>query len=646
MKKIIFVLFAIFFMCLGFFIVLKGTENSEITVNYINVKKAVGQFLAKFKSKNYNAEELSNQQTDDALLLLLSEKYNNPVFVQAWKNIALEEGLHLDTLTDSDFLDLPANHYHGIILADTIHKDISAPLSKKLISYVSSGGSLMLVYDAGTLNTNNDPLKRYPLMADLLGISCGKTVMSKCRTEVSAIGNNRDALSLLGVPPGKCMIPENNTSNDLSAAENLCAISSTEYGVLNYAHYIIYSTEESPFLLTTEDNQLIATVKSFGNGKILFINLPITYLWSQTDAMFLHVFLRYFAINMLQLPTLAAVPNAVGGIIMNLHVESIDALAGFTQLQKIGFFQQKPYSIDITAGPGLDTPNDELGLNVPNNKMTQNWMHYLSNLGNAIGSDGGWMHNYFCTHINDNNQDEFKNYILMNNEAIETVLGKKVLEYVPSCGNEPLWATQFLEQEGFLGYYSTANTGTAPTRNFRDGIYFDKKQLWSFPVLPFQKGACFRDFGRIGYSEQSVTQWLIESTQFVSSLHTSRLIYFHPPDILLFPQYVESLKSWLQLTKQLQNKGVFQWYTMVDLAQFLNERKDVSWRVEIKNGVQSIQASHPSSLKSQSWILFKSKCKKPEIKSGKAIIKENNNFWIVQAGEVKNLEFNCPVVSG
>jgi hypothetical protein len=348
---------------------------------------------------------------------------------------------------------------------------------------------------------------------------------------------------------------------------------------------------------------------------------------------------------MLQLPILAAVPNGVGGIILNLHVESIDALAGFDKLKKIGFFTQGPYSIDFTAGPGLNSLNDNLGLNVQNNKVTQNWMRYFSKRGDAIGSDGGWMHNYFCNNINENNQNEFEKYIKINNEAIEKVLNTKVLEYVPSCGIEPNWATRFLEQQEFLGYYSTANTGTAPTRNFIGGIYFDKNKLWSFPVLPFQKGACLRDFGRIGYSAQSVSQWLTESTQFVSSLHTSRLIYFHPPDVLYFPQYLDSIKLWLQLTKQLQDNGAFRWYTMIDLAQFLNERKKVSWRMQNRDGVQFIQASHPDSLHSQSWILSKKKCEKPEIMHGEALIKEDNQFWIVQTGKVKNLEFKYRIIT-
>jgi hypothetical protein len=642
-KKIILTCFALLLIGCSFFIYLHGGLNNEKTASYKNIKTSVDQLLTQFKDKKTSSSEQFSPSSEDTLLLLLSETNNNSIFVQAWKNIALEEGLHLSTMLDSDFLSLIANNYQGIILADTIHKDITPELSKKLMDYVASGGFLMLVYDAGTLNQNNSSSKRYPLMAELLGINCGnEDILKGCISETSPIGNTVKGLSALGVPPGKCMLANEADSN--SKVEDFCAISSSELGILQYTHYLIPISDNTPPLLTTSDHQLIAAVKTFGKGRILYVNLPLTYLWAQTDAMFLHAFLHYFASNMLQLPVLAAVPNGIGGIILNLHVESIDALVGLNILQKRGLFQQGPYSIDFTAGPGLNQEDDRLGLNVPQNKQTQAWIQYLARLGHAIGSDGGWMHNYFGTHANESNQNEFEYYIKINNEAIETLLGRKVLEYVPSMGNQPSWAIRYLEKQGFLGYYSTANTGNAPTQHFSKGV-FDKEQLWSFPVLPFKYGACFRDFGRIGYSVPSVSQWLLDSTRFVSSRNTSRLIYFHPPDILFFPQYLSSLRSWLSLTQQLQFQGKFQWYSMVELAEFLNKRRQVSWTVRNWKNIQFIKAMHPDNLKTQAWLLFKKKCAKPQINKGIATIKESKNHWIVQAGNVQELEFSCQIIS-
>lgn len=642
-KKIILACSALLLISSGLFIYLNGGLNNEKTASFKNIKGSIQQILTELKGRSASTAKQLSPTTADALLLLLSENNTNLSYVQAWKNVALEEGLHLDTLSDSDFLNLRDNDFQGIILADSIHKDISPELSKKLISYVASGGSLMLVYDAATLNQTNSSSKRYPLMSELFGISCGEEdILKGCLNETSAIGNTIKTLAALGVPPGKCIVDSkvNSTVN----SDDFCAISSSDLGILKYTHYKIPINDDTPSLLTTPDHQLIAAIKPFGKGKILYINLPLTYLWAQTDAMFLHSFLHYFASNMLHLPLLATVPNGRGGIIMNLHVESIDALTAFSILQKMGLFQQGPYSIDFTAGPGLDNENDHLGLNIANNKQTQEWIHYLAHRGNSIGSDGGWLHNYFGHYANESNQKEFEHYIKINNEAVETVLGKKILEYVPSMGNQPSWATRYLESQGFLGYYSTGNTGTAPTQHFSQGI-FDKEQLWSFPVLPFQSGACFRDFGRIGYSEPSVTQWLLDSTHFVSSRNTSRLIYFHPTDILFFPQYLNSLKSWLSLTEQLQNQGLFQWYSMVELAEFLNKRRQVFWRVKNWKNIQFIKATHPDNLKSQSWILSKKNCNKPQITKGIAAIKENKNHWIVQAGDGQDLEFNCQILS-
>ena len=584
----------------------------------------------------------SKSHTDDSLLLLIPDENVNSLMTEGWKNIAAEEGLHLDIQTDTEFL-LPYNQQHvhrhpGIILPDSIHEKMSLSLAESLKDYVKNGGQLMLIYDAGTRNLQGKPYKKGALFSDMLHLQYGA---GKGGIENAPVGQNKRAMDELGIPPGKCIIDE---ESNISIPDDLfCAISSYGYGALTYPHFVTKPVKQNiPLLLTTLDHQFIAGSLPFGQGQVLFINLPLTHLWWNTDAMPMHLFLHYFAIDMLGLPALSMVPNGVGGLILNLHVEAKDALIAFPLLKRIGLFQQGPYSIDFTVGPDLDRPGDNNGFDIINNPEATAWIKELAGMGHAIGSDGGWMHNYFGLNVNETNQRKFENYITRNNQAIEKVLEKKVVEYVPSMGNQPAWVNKYLGLHGFLGYYSTSNIGSSPTRNFRNGV-FDNSDLWSFPCLTLGLYANFRDFGFAHLSEERVSNWLIESSEFSAKNHTSRLIYFHPSDILFFSQYINSIKNLLTNTKNLSTKGLFQWYSMIDLAQFLNARNEVYWQVKNINQSKIITATHPITLARQTWLLDKKTCFKPLITVGAGIIREDKDHWIVSAKNSKSLQFKCHI---
>ena len=584
----------------------------------------------------------------DSLLLLVPDLRSDALLIEAWKNTALEEGLHLVVQTDNEFL-LPINqehiNYKGIILPDTVHARMSKTLAENLRSYVKAGGQLMLVFDAGTQNIQGHPYHQGSLFSPMLHFQYGAlTEQGELSIAEDPVGQTKTRLYDLGVPPGKCIVSENSKVSIPN--DYFCAISSYGYGQLAYQHFITKPIKNNiPLLLTTTDHQFIAGERPYGNGHVLFINLPLTSLWRSTDSMLLHTFLHYFAIDMIGLPSLATVPNGVGGVIMNLHVESKDALPALSILKEIGLFQQGPYSIDFTGGPDLDHKGDKKGLDVLNTLRAQHWITYLAKLGNAIGSDGGWMHNYYGSIVDETNQSRFQDYITINNQVLEKILGQKILEYVPSMGNQPIWATRYIEQQGFLGYYSTSNTGASPTKNFRNGV-FDSEDIWSFPCLPLGAYASLRDFGFANLSEEVVQNWLIESSHFVTVNHTSRLIYFHPTDILYFSQYLDSLKAWLGKTKELINTGDFQWYSMVGMAEFLNARKKVYWKVDNTLDFQIITASHEKSLAQQTWLVAKNNCKKPTITVGTGDIRDDEDNWIITAGNIKTFQFQCKPIVG
>jgi hypothetical protein len=73
--------------------------------------------------------------------------------VSAWLDAAREEGLRIETLTDSQFLALGTgtNAYRGVIFPDRLHVVASDVLVTAVQGYVNRGGQAMLVYDFGAL---------------------------------------------------------------------------------------------------------------------------------------------------------------------------------------------------------------------------------------------------------------------------------------------------------------------------------------------------------------------------------------------------------------------------------------------------------------------------------------------------------------
>lgn len=168
---------------------------------------------------------------------------------------------------------------------------------------------------------------------------------------------------------------------------------------------------------------------------------------------------------------------------LNWHVDAAEALDPMAQLEKQGVWKEGPFSIHFTAGPDTIAFGDGLGLNVPGNPLTQKWIRYFDDKGHQVGSHGGWIHDYFGLNANETNQAEFEKYLIWNKEAIEKVLGHPVIEYSATEGNNLKWAVNWLEQNGFVGYYFTGHTGMGLTRTYREGQLMNPG-LWAFPVTP------------------------------------------------------------------------------------------------------------------------------------------------------------------
>ena len=144
-------------------------------------------------------------------------------------------------------------------------------------------------------------------------------------------------------------------------------------------------------------------------------------------------------------------------------------------------------------------------------------------------------------------------------------------------------------------------------------------------------------FDENGISPAEAEGWLTDLSHFSVDYRTSRMIYFHPPGALPF---ATSVQNWMNDAQAMKSAGRFQWYTMTRLGNFLNARNGVNWRsYRLADGSHLIQASHPTSLAEQTWVLPKSQYLRPVLYRGSAVIREEATEWVVTVTRGQIVQF-------
>jgi hypothetical protein len=580
----------------------------------------------------------------DRLLLLLPDgaSFSDPR-VTVWLDAAAEEGLHLVPMHDSQFLRplFGKPRCAGIILPDSIHVRAGDLLVTTLHDYVSSGGKLMLVFDAGTKSLQGFYAGERSQFSDLAGVDYALYATLRDKMfESGDVSGTIPAMQSLGVPPGKFFpLSAPSTLPPTQAAPLEVRLRRYKFGDLEYPSFVTQGSFPGELLLHSSAG-VVAGVRTFGKGSVLFVNLPLGYLAGDTDGLLLHSFLDYFAEKILALPHLLSVPDGIGGLVLDWHVDSNAAIQSLEEMNTWSILQQGPYSIDFTAGPDTNAFGDREGLDVPHNALVQNLIREYMRDGDEIGSHGGWIHNWFAGHVEKDNPAYLQQFLVLNRQALERVTGKPVLEYSAPNGDQPEWVTRWLDAHGFVAYYFTGDSGMGPTQVYRNGKRVTR-HIWAFPILHLDRAASFEELTSEDYPASLVSQWLDQVVHFTADHRQVRLIYFHPPGII---PYHDVVHSWLQETAQLKASGRFRWYTMVQIANFLNSRKRVKWKLTQSNGEAVLKAVHPNSLAHFAWLFPAANYFRPRILSGSASVTQQPDGWLVIAGEGKRLEIEARIL--
>ena len=398
-------------------------------------------------SRQPSTAELARQADPGLLLLLVPEgqQMSNPMLT-AWFDAASEIGIRIQTVTDKQFkkMGMAAQNYAGLILPDQLHAVADDALLKSIRDYTQAGGQTLLVYDFGTLTLDGNSRPTYPIpksrLSDLAGVDYAlhHTLREKS-TAVGSIAATRSTLRELQVPPGKSspyIAPGSQASGTATVADstaggsqnsnapgNFLSLNNAQLpreavasspaeapqasdalesysgyllGNLVYSSFVTQGSFAGTTLATSAEAGLVAGLHKVGRGQVLFVNLPLTYLKvARTDGLLMHGFLRYFAHNVLQMAHLSAVPNAVAGLTLNWHLDSFAAQQPTFNLEKMGVFEEGPFSIHMTTGPDAVTIGDGKGWNLNSNPQARQILQRFAHEGHAVGSHGGWNHDYY-----------------------------------------------------------------------------------------------------------------------------------------------------------------------------------------------------------------------------------------------------------
>lgn len=585
----------------------------------------------------------------DTLLLLLPDEleFSAPA-VQEWLDASNEEGFHLEPIHDSDFLDpLTTIHAAGVILPDQLHRSANDVLIGELYRYARGGGNLMIVYDACTWDLNG----RFPPGDSRLSALVGARYALYDLYQTSTMGpvqvtGTSAAMRQLGIPPGSFVPVDGGgklaqwrpvAARDEAAAR--FAFVAYQYGDIDYPMFRTIGNFDGTVLLKSKRG-LAAGYRQEGLGQVLFVNMPLGYLASRTDGLLQHSFLHFFGVQMLGLPYLGSVPDGVGGLVFNWHIDAHSSLKPLKTLADAGIFDRGRFSVHFTAGPDVDAFGDHKGLDILHDAEAQKWVRYLLARGNSIGSHGGWIHNYFGNHVSDANENSFKKYLEMNKNALEQISGTRVTEYSAPVGNHPAWVTRWLEQNGIVAYYFTGDAGLGPTRVYR-GTERDGSDIWAFPVLHMGKEASLEEMGFDDVPIGAVRDWLIEVTDFAVRQHAARLVYAHPFGA---ERFFPTLRAWLDNADALQAKGTFRWYTMTELAGFLKQRDSVQWTLlRTSDDKVTLRASHPNTLAHQTWVFPQAEYGDARVMKGKATVRVQDGMILLAAADGRQLDVELTV---
>ena len=588
-------------------------------------------------------------QPGAVVLLVPDGTEDQTPFVRMWRDAAAEEGIHLQVLPASRWVRAVSRHqrhWPALIVPDTFHRHMDSAVVQVLHNEVEKGMRFMLVYDGGVLDAKGRYETGQSRFSNLVGMryglydSLGEAMIAQKQLLGSAA-----MMEHLQIPPGRYLNEHANFEKDHVMFKGLSPHRTVainmyghETGLQKFPIFVIEGKPNGAVLLHTQSGQPIVSRHTMGAGETFFVNLPLGYLKQRTDGIFMASMLRYFVQDILQWPRLANTPDGVGGVVLNWHNDAMPALSALQVLEQAGIFQEGPFSFHFTVGPDVDIPGDGKGMNMPGNPQAQAVIRHFQAQGHVIGDHGGWIHNYFGKNIDETNQIKYEHYLDLNRQVASELIGQPTREYSAPNGNTTSWTLRWLERNRYLALYLTGDIGMGPTRTWLKNDRMSPS-LWFFPVLTMGKFATAEDVYMQGVPVELYTDWLLAVGRFIENNQTVRLVYFHPPGAKIM---LPSVKAFVDQMAACRKAGHCRWFTMTQMAEYLNRRDAIQWQLQPGEGADVVHASDANDLSQMAWWIPAQRYGKPEVLAGQARVDGYGSNWRVTATKGTTLQLRLP----
>ena len=491
----------------------------------------------------------------------------HPAVRAAYEAVLVEEGVPHTWLSTNDLLLIGGRElerrYEVLIFPDALAQRMPAESLSRAREYVHAGGNVVVVLDPG-IKEPGGAYRPGGVLATLAGVEYQRYQQERSRAYVEG---NVDFTSLDGpaewaIPPGKL--------------HNGHVVGGYSYGSLKYPMASAELLRPDVDVVASFGSIPVIAERRLGDGRVLWVNLPLGYLKAHGDDLPLRTILRTFLFDRVGLPHLVASPGGVGGLVVDWHVDSQIEWEGLPRLVESGVLRPGlRVQFDVTAGPYRDTPGDDLGFDACG--AGEPVLRSILPFG-EIGSHGGWSHNFFSDHLEHGEFDEgeIDGFVTRNNECLTEVTGRRPTAYSAPNGVHPPVVTDLLEEKGFEAYYYTGDTGSPPTRTFVDGAMVSDR-VWAFPVMPNGLYASIGEMDRAGLSPGEVEGWLDDTLDYIASEDTIRLLYSHPYD--LEGPYLASVKRFLDRAEAFQEQGRLRVQPMTYFARFLSRFVETEYSI-------------------------------------------------------------------
>ena len=572
------------------------------------------------------------------VLLVYNPEYarSKSSVLAAYESVLQEEGVsfekfdvfQLSTLNVADIV----KRVPVMILPDGILVHVPAQFGEWTKEYLSKGGNVAVIYDAGTRQQKGHFLER-SVFADIVGLNyitfsttgAGafghahiKFASEKARDFFQVpMGKTLDGLILSGYAYGALQYP---------VAENKPVRELPEKDILAYA--IMGNNEKFPAIVLTD----------YAAGKVLYVNLPLGSLKADSDDLPLRSALRTFLFDIAGIPHVMNTEAGRGGVVIDWHVDSAVEHKTLPLMLKTGLIRKGiAASFDITAGDFLDNPGDGEGFDACG--KGRHLAEILKGYG-TIGSHGGWAHNWFAKNIEDGvfKEKEMREYIVKNNKCLETITGYRITEYAAPVGVHPQpVTTRILEDLGIIAYYYTGDTGSGPNRTFYQGKMVSDKVI-AFPVMPFGKMASLYEMAVLDKKTDSqVREWLFDILSYSARNRTVRLFYSHPYNIENYPH---AMKAFMDKVDNMQKDGEISIRPMSDFASFFLRFLKTTYDFSEAGSGLVVSLTNPEGLAGISVAVPKAHYSPPSEK-GYAITEDGRYFYVTITGNETKSSFLC-----